>query len=78
MVEVKKKEKESLESMLRKFKRRLQKSGKIFRVRKGRYYQKPLSKKMKTRKALRKIANQKQRDLLKKQGKLDDFNNKRK
>ena len=73
MVEVSKKEKESLESMLRRFKRKLQKSGKIFRVRRGRFFQRPLSRQLKTRKAIRRIKKQEQQEMLKKMGKFPSF-----
>ncbi|MBI4919778.1 30S ribosomal protein S21 [Candidatus Azambacteria bacterium] len=70
-IEVRKKEKESVQSLLRRFSRRIQQSGVLLKVRRSRFYASPLTKRQKRISALRKIEIQKEREKLYKLGKLD-------
>lgn len=72
MVEVKRKRGESFESMLRRFSRRLQLSGKIRHAKKIRFYTGPKSKTELKKSALRRIELQREYDRLKKLGKLPE------
>ena len=71
MVEVKRKDGESPESLLRRFSRRVQQSGVLIRAKKGRYHSKKVNK-LSTRKtaARRKVAQDKH-EHLRKIGKLE-------
>ena len=71
-IEVKKREKESAQSLLRRFSRRVQQSGILIRTRRGRFYVPPLTKRQKRLGALRRLKNQKAREKLYKLGKLED------
>ncbi|MCX6785416.1 MAG: 30S ribosomal protein S21 [Candidatus Komeilibacteria bacterium] len=79
MLEVKKKDNESFESLIRRFTRKTIQSGKIIQAKKIRFYQKPISKRAQKAKALRREEIKKQREYLRKIGKLDDIldNNRR-
>lgn len=72
MVEVKRKRGESFESMLRRFSRRLQLSGKIRHAKKIRFHAGEKSKTELKRSALRRIELQRQYEKLKKLGKLPE------
>ncbi len=78
MVELKRKERESLESFLRRFKRKLQKSGKIWLVKKGRYYARPKNKRKRQDEAAFRIQKKEEIELLRRLGKLNEFENKHK
>ena len=72
MVEVEKKDKETSESLIRRFSRRMQQSGVLMKARKGRF-----ASKKKTRRELREDALYRQKmkkeiDKLKKMGKFDE------
>lgn len=69
-ITVKKKEKESVQSLLRRFSRRIQQSGVLIRARRGRFYVSPLTKRQKKLSALRRQKTQKEREKLYKLGKL--------
>ncbi|MDO8574734.1 MAG: 30S ribosomal protein S21 [bacterium] len=69
-VTVRKKEKESVQSLLRRFSRRIQQSGVLLRARRGRFYVSPLTKRQKRLGALRRQKSQKEREKLYKLGKL--------
>ena len=69
-VEVRKKEKETTQSLLRRFTRRIQQSGTLVRARRGRFYVPPLTKRQKKLAALRRNELRKERDKLYKLGKL--------
>lgn len=74
MVEVRKKERESTESLLRRFKKRVQQSGILIQARKGRFYTKKKSKKLLREAAARKKEFGEQREHLRRMGKIDlDF-----
>ena len=70
-IQVKKREKESVQSLLRRFSRRVQQSGILIRARRGRFYVSSLTKRQKRLKALRRLDIQKKREKLYKLGKLE-------
>ena len=70
MVEVKKKDGESFESLLRRFNRRIQQSGVLVRARKTRFFEAPKSKRLVREDARRRAKIKIRRDELKKIGKL--------
>jgi ribosomal protein S21 len=69
-IEVKKKEKETVQSLLRRFSRRIQQSGVLVRAKRGRFYTAPLTKRQKKINAIRRAKNQTQKEKLYKLGKL--------
>ena len=77
MLEVKKRDGESFESLLRRFTRRTIQSGKILQAKKVRFHQKPKTKRELKESALRRGKINKQRDYLKRIGKLDDLQEKK-
>ena len=70
MVEVKKKEGESFESLLRRFNRKIQQSGVLVRARKTRFFEAPKSKRLVREDARRRAVIKEKREELKKSGKL--------
>ena len=72
MIEVRKKEKETDESLIRRFSRRVQQSGVLVRARKIRFRNEEKSKKEKREEALYKTKIRKEIDKMKKLGKFDD------
>jgi len=70
LVEVKKKDGESFESLLRRFNRRIQQSGVLVRARKIRFFEPPKSKRLVREDARRRAQIKKRREELKKIGKL--------
>ncbi len=79
MLEVKKKDNESFESLIRRFTRKTIQSGKLIQAKKVRFHQKPETKRALKARALRREELRKQREYLRKIGKLDDLmeNNRR-
>jgi ribosomal protein S21 len=73
LVEVKKKDGESFESLLRRFNRKIQQSGVLVRARKIRFYAPGRSRNLLREDALRRAANREKREELKKLGKLPAF-----
>ncbi|HLC64048.1 MAG TPA: 30S ribosomal protein S21 [Patescibacteria group bacterium] len=73
MLEVKKKDTESFESLIRRFTKKTIQSGKIIQAKKIRFHQKPISKRAQKAKAIRREDIKKQREYLRKIGKLDDL-----
>ncbi len=71
-VEVRKKEKETTASLLRRFSRRVQQSGVLLRARRTRFYEAPKSKRQKRIDALRRSIMQKEREKLIKLGKIEE------
>lgn len=69
MVEVKRKEDESFESLLRRFNRKMQQSGIILRARKTRYFERTKSRNLRRRSAQRRSELRDLRDELKRLGK---------
>lgn len=72
MIEVRKKERETTESLIRRFSRSIQQSGVLVRARKTRFKKDEKSKTEKRNEALYKVKIRKQIDKLKKIGKFDD------
>ena len=72
VIEVKRKEKESIGSLLRRFTRRIQQSGILLRVRKARFYEKPKTKREKRESAFRREQLRKLREELIKSGQLKE------
>ncbi len=73
MVEVKKKDNESFESLLRRFNRKIQQSGVLIRARKTRFFEPGRSRNLLREDALRRNINREKREELKKLGKLPMF-----
>lgn len=72
MAEVKKKKTESFESLLRRFHKKLQQSGRLIQSRKIRFHDKPKNKTALRKDALRRIEMTGKREYLKKIGKLKE------
>ena len=72
MIEVKKKERETAESLIRRFTRRVQQSRVLMRARKTRFRLKEKSRTKKREEALYKVRIRKEIDRMKKMGKFDD------
>jgi ribosomal protein S21 len=72
MIEVRKKNKETAESLIRRFSRRIQQSGVLVRARKTRFRLDEKSKTEKRQEALYKVKIRKEINKLKKLGKFDD------
>ncbi|HBP01505.1 MAG: hypothetical protein UY41_C0010G0021 [Candidatus Moranbacteria bacterium GW2011_GWE1_49_15] len=72
MIEVKKKNRETAESLIRRFSRRIQQSGVLVRARRTRFRNEEKSKTEKRQEALYKVKIRKEIDKLKKLGKFDD------
>ncbi|HAH04301.1 MAG: hypothetical protein UV78_C0019G0003 [Parcubacteria group bacterium GW2011_GWA2_43_17] len=73
MLEVKKKDGESFESLMRRFSKKLLQSGRIIQAKKVRYFTKQLNKRAQKLKALRRGEMNKKREYLRKIGKLDEL-----
>lgn len=76
-VEVKKRERESVQGLLRRFSKRIVQSGVLVRARRNRFYIPPLSKRQKKLNALRREKNKKEKERLYKLGKLESNDFKR-
>ncbi len=72
MVEVKKKDRESSDSLIKRFSRRVQQSGVLLSARKGRFYAKPQSRRQVRESAMYRSRVKKEVDKLKKMGKFDE------
>ncbi len=72
MIEVRKKERETPESLIRRFSRRVQQSGVLMRARRIRFWQEGKSKREKRLEALYKVKIRKEIDKFKKLGKFDE------
>lgn len=70
MVEVKRKDRESIEGMIRRFTKKLQQSGNIYRARKIRFHQKTKSRTVLKEEAKRKNMIMERREYLKKMGRF--------
>jgi len=77
VLEVKRKDGESFESMIRRFTRKTIQSGKILQAKKVRFFNKSDSKREQKESALRRMKMTSKIDYLKRVGKLEDFINKR-
>ena len=72
MIQVRKKERETAESLIRRFSRRVQQSGVLRHVRKTRFHQPEQSRVKRREEALYKVKIRKEINRLKKLGKFDD------
>jgi len=72
MPEIKRKKGETFESLLRRFTRKVLESGRLIQAKKIRFYERPKSKTKKRADALRRLEIQKEREYLKKIGKLKE------
>jgi ribosomal protein S21 len=70
MVEVKKKDNESFDNLLRRFNRKIQQSGVLVRARKTRFFEAPKSRNLQKVAARRRSVIRAQKEELRKQGKL--------
>ena len=73
VVEVKRKDNESFEALMRRFSKKIMQSGRLLQAKKVKYHQKPLNKLAVKLKAQRRGAVKKQREYLRKIGKLDEL-----
>ena len=73
MIEVRRRENESSESLLRRFSKRVQQSGVLLRAKKRRFYEKGKNKRAAREDALRRLSIREQREMLRKLGKLEEF-----
>lgn len=73
MVEVKRYEGESMEKFLRRFSRRVQQSGVILLAKKRRFFDPPISRNLKKKKAQKRGEIREKREYLRKVGLLDDI-----
>lgn len=71
-VQVKKRDKESSQGLLRRFSKRVQQSGILITARRGRFYARGLTKRQKRLSALRRLDARKEREKLYKLGKLEN------
>ena len=72
MAEAKRKKGETFESLIRRFNKKLQQSGRLIQSRKIRFYERPSNRTKARSTALRRIKISAQREYLKKIGKLND------
>lgn len=73
MVEVRRKDGESGESLLRRFTRKVQQSGLLIRAKRRRFYEPPKNKRQVREEATRRKGIREKREYLKRIGKLDDY-----
>jgi ribosomal protein S21 len=78
VVEVKKKDNESFESLMRRFSKKILQSGRVLQAKKIRFHTKPLNKRARKLKAQRREEIKGQREYLRKIGKLDELIDSRK
>lgn len=72
MIEVKRKDGESVEGLLRRFSKKVQQSGLILRTKKRRFYETPKTKREQRADAIRRITIRGRKEYLRKTGQLDD------
>lgn len=77
MVQFKRKKGESFEAFLRRFNKRLQQSGKLMEARKGRYVKKDKNANQKKKSALVSLKLRRQKEYLRKIGKLEESGNRK-
>jgi ribosomal protein S21 len=77
MVEVRRKERESLESLIRRFNKRVQQSGRLYLARETRFFKREKSRNLQRASAIRGAELKAERDLLRKLGKLPLRNERR-
>ncbi|MFH0856719.1 MAG: 30S ribosomal protein S21 [bacterium] len=72
MQEIKRKKDESFESLLRRFNRKMQQSGKLIEVKQGKFFEKDLNKNLRKESALVRNKIRAKKEYLRKIGKLPD------
>jgi len=72
LVEVKRKEGESAESLLRRFTKRVQQSGVLLRAKRARFFESPKTKRETREDAIRRKSIRERKEYLRKIGKLDE------
>jgi small subunit ribosomal protein S21 len=77
LIEVKKKDGESVESMLRRFTKKVQQSGVLIRAKKGRFYSSPKTKREVREDAQRRKVLNDRREYLRRIGKLEELDPRR-
>lgn len=77
MIEVRKREGESTESLLRRFTKKVQQSGVLIRAKKGRFFTSPKTKREMRVDAIRRKAIREKKEHLRKIGKLEEFERRR-
>jgi len=75
VVEVKKKDGETIESLIRRFSKRVQQSGVLIRAKKSRFREEAKNRREQRVDAIRRHKIREKKDYLRKIGKLDDFEN---
>lgn len=73
MVEVKKKDNESSEGLIRRFNRRVQQSGVLLRTKKDQYFEPTPNERLLKQKAIRRTKIREKKEYLRKIGKLDEL-----
>lgn len=73
MIDVKRKDNESFDGLLRRFNKRIQQSRMLQRLKEDRFYTKPLSELKTRRRAAKKVELREKREYLKKIGRLTDL-----
>lgn len=73
MIDVKRKDNESFDGLLRRFNKRIQQSRMLQRLKEDRFYTKPLSELKTRRRAAKKVELKEKREYLKKIGRLTDL-----
>ncbi|MFO0704509.1 MAG: 30S ribosomal protein S21 [Candidatus Andersenbacteria bacterium] len=77
MVDVKRKERESLESLIRRFNKRVMQSGRLYDARKSRFFERKKSRNLQRKSAIRSAELKAEKDLARKLGKLPMGNERR-
>ena len=72
MVQVQRRDRESLESLIRRFNKRVMQSGKLYLARKVRFFERPKSRNLQRTSAIRSAEIRAEKDLLRKLGKLPE------
>ncbi|MFH0830492.1 MAG: hypothetical protein V1895_00290 [Parcubacteria group bacterium] len=70
MVDVKRKERESLESLIRRFNKRVMQSGRVYQARKSRFFERKKSRNLQRQSAIRATELRQERELARKLGKV--------
>jgi len=73
VLEVKRKDNESFEALMRRFSKKILQSGRLLQAKKIKFYQKPLNKRALQAKAGRREKFKEEREYLRKTGKLDEM-----
>lgn len=72
MIEVKRKEGESVEGLLRRFSKRVQQSGLVLKTKKRRFFETPKTKRQQREDAIRRLSIRTRKEYLRKTGQLEE------